>query len=173
MVSRALGFMRRQMFLGDGQHAASASGRIIDRADDAGLGQHLVILDEDQIDHEADDLARREMLAGRLVGDFREFADQLLEHEAHLAVVHDLGMKVDAGEFLRDLVEQSVLGEALDLRREIEPLENVAHRGREALHIGEQIFANMVLVAHELGAYQATRYCRSSARPCAEGRDRD
>ena len=52
-----------------------------------------------------------------------------------------VGVQIDAGEFLGDLIEQPVLGEAVDLGGEIEPLENVAHRGREALHIGEQVFA--------------------------------
>ena len=93
---------RRQMLFRDRQHAARARRRVVDRAHDAGLGQNLVVLDEDQVDHQADDFARGEMLAGRLVRQFGELADQLLEDEAHLGVVDDVGVQVDAGELLGD-----------------------------------------------------------------------
>ena len=72
---------------GDRQHAAGARRGVVDGAHHAGLGQHVVVLDEQQVDHQADDLARREVLTGRLVGEFGELADQLLEDQAHLGVV--------------------------------------------------------------------------------------
>ena len=141
---------RGQVLVRDGQHAAGAGRRIVDRAHDARLGQNLVVLDEDEVDHQADDLARREVLAGRLVGEFGELADQLLEDEAHLGVVDDVGVEVDGGEFLGDQIEQVGLGEPVDLDGELEALENVADVGREALHIGRQVLAHVVLVADEL-----------------------
>ena len=127
---------RGQVLVRDRQHAARAGRRIVDRAHDAGLGQHLVILDEEQIDHEADDLARREVLAGRLVGEFGELADQLLEDEAHLGVVDDVGVEIDVGELLRDQIEQVRLGEPVDLDGEVEALEDVADVGGKGLHVG-------------------------------------
>ena len=130
---------RGQVLFRDRQHAARAGRRIVDRAHDAGLGQNLVVLDEDQVDHEADDLARREVLAGRLVREFGELADQLLEDEAHLGIVDDVGVKVDAGELLGDQIEQVRLGEPVDLDGELEALEDVADVGREALHVGAQV----------------------------------
>jgi hypothetical protein len=53
---------------------------------DAGLGEDDVVLDEEEIDHEADDLARGEMLSGRLVRLLHELPDELLEDAAHLLV---------------------------------------------------------------------------------------
>ena len=122
---------RGQVLFRDRQHTARSGRRIVDRAHDAGLGQNLVILDEDQIDHEADDLARGEVLSRRLVGEFRELADQLFENEAHLGVVDDIGVEIDVGEFLGDQIEQVGLGEPVDLDREFEALEDVADVGRE------------------------------------------
>ena len=81
MVSRASGFMLGQMLAGDGQHAARAGRGVVDGAHHARLGQHIVILDEEQVDHEADDFARGEVLSGGLVGEFGELADQFLEDQ--------------------------------------------------------------------------------------------
>ena len=53
----------------------------------------VVVLDEQQVDHEADDVARGEVLAGGLVGDFGELADQLLEDQAHVVVADLVGVQ--------------------------------------------------------------------------------
>ncbi|HLL02270.1 MAG TPA: hypothetical protein VK539_16910 [Myxococcaceae bacterium] len=90
------------------------------------------------------------MLSGGLVGELGELADQLLEDVAHLRVADDLGVQVDIGELLGDQVQQVGLLEPVDLGVELEALEDVAHRGREVLHVGAQVLANVVLVAHEL-----------------------
>jgi hypothetical protein len=42
------------------------------------------------------------------------------------------------------------LAEPVDLRRELEALEDVAHRRRERLDVGAQVLADVVLVAHQL-----------------------
>ncbi len=154
---------RGQMLFGDRKHAARAGGRVVDRAHDAGLGQNLVVLDEDEVDHQADDFARGEMLSGRLVGEFRELADQLLEDEAHLGVVDDVGVKIDGGEFLGDQIEQVRLGEPVDLDGEFEALENVAHVGRKALHIGRQMRPDVVLVADQLAQVEGGRVVEALA----------
>jgi len=98
----------RQVFAGDGQHAARAGGWVIDGAHDgiAG-GEYVVVLDEQQIDHQADDFTRGEMLPGRFVGDFGKLANQLFEDQAHLGVVDGAGMQVDIGELLGDQIEQA------------------------------------------------------------------
>ena len=120
------------------------------RAHDAGLGQRLVVFDEEQIDHQPDDLARREVLPGGLVRQFGKLADQFLEDRAHLGIADGIGMEVDVGELLGDEVEQAGLGQLVDLGVKLEALENVAHGRRERLHVGAQVFADVVLVAHEL-----------------------
>ena len=138
-----------QVFVGDRQHAARAGGGIVDRAHHAGLRQHLVILDEEQVHHQPDDLARREVLAGRLVGQLGEPADQLLEDEAHLLVADLVRVQVDAGEPLGHLIEQLGLVEPVDLGRELEALEDVADVLREALDVGEEVRRDVVLVADQ------------------------
>ena len=110
----------------------------------------VVVLDEEQVHHEPDDLARGEVLSGGLVGELGELADELLEDRAHLRVADGVGVEVDVGELLGDEVEQLGLGEPVDLGVELEALEDVAHRGREGLHVGAQVLADVVLVAHEL-----------------------
>jgi hypothetical protein len=47
-----------------------------------------------------------EVLAGGLVGELGEAADQLLVEVAHLDVRDDLGVQVDVGEFPDHLVQQ-------------------------------------------------------------------
>jgi hypothetical protein len=116
---------------GHAQHAAGAGGGVVERAHHAGLGQRLVVLDEEQIDHEPDDLARREVLAGGLVGQLGELADQFLEDRAHLRVADHLGVQVDVGELLGDEVEQPGLGQLVDLGVKLEALEDVAHWARK------------------------------------------
>ena len=77
--------MLGQVVARDRQHAASASGGVMDRAHHAGLGQHIVILDEQQVDHEADHLTRG----------FRKAADQVFKGQAHLVVAAQHGQRQD------------------------------------------------------------------------------
>jgi hypothetical protein len=150
MVRRAWGIVRSEVFARHGEHAAGAGRWVVDGAYDAGLGEDVVILNEQQVDHETDDFARGEMLSGGLVGDFSEFADELFEDQTHLAVGDFGGMEVDLGEALGDHIEQAGFGEAVDLGVELEALEDIAHGGREGLNVGEEVFADVVLVAHQL-----------------------
>ena len=140
----------RHIVLGHRQHAAGARRRIIDGPDHAGLRQQVVVFDEQQRHHQLDDLTRREMFPRRLVGKFRESADQLFESQAHLVVVDRPGVQIDTGEFLGHLVQQARLGQAVDLGRELEPLEDVAHRRREGLDVGVEVVGDMVGVADQL-----------------------
>ena len=57
-----------------GRAADRAAGRIEQRLDDARRGEQRVVLDEQQVDHQPDDLSRREVLAGDLVGGLGEAA---------------------------------------------------------------------------------------------------
>jgi hypothetical protein len=146
-----IGVVFKQIFAGHRQHAARPCRWVIDGAHDGiARRQHIVVLDEQQIDHQADDFARREVLAGGFVGDFGELAYQLFEDQAHLGVIDGVRVQVDVGELFGDQVEQAGLGQALDLGIEIEALEDVAGRRRKALDVGVEVFANMVLVAKQL-----------------------
>jgi len=57
-----------QVGLADRDHASGAAGRVEHGSDGAGRSQDVVVLDEEEIDHQADDFAWREVLAGGLVG---------------------------------------------------------------------------------------------------------
>ncbi|MCY1311153.1 hypothetical protein D9M70_614280 [compost metagenome] len=94
------------------------------------------------------------MLPGGFVGDLREFADQLLEHQAHLHVVYRIRMQVDLGEAFGHLVEQPAFVQAVNLGKAVEALENIAHRQGEALNIAVEVLADMVGIAHQLGHVQ-------------------
>jgi hypothetical protein len=109
-----------------------------------------LVLDEEQVHHQADDLAGGEMLSGGFVGKLGELADELFEDGAHLGVADRCRVKVDVGEFLGHQVEQAGLGKAVDLGVELEALEDVARSGREGLHVLVQVLADIVLVAHQL-----------------------
>jgi hypothetical protein len=132
------------------EHAACPCGRVVDRSHDARLGQGSVIFDEDEVDHEPNNLTGRKVLSGGLVRYFGEFANQLLEHEAHLGIADNVGMEVDVGELLGHQVEELGLGQALDLGMEVEAHEDVAYGWRETLDVLAQVFADVVLIAHQV-----------------------
>ncbi len=95
------GVVLAEVILGLGEHAAGAAGRIEQLANRAGCGQQLVIVDEENADHQPHDLARREVIAGGFVGQFVEPPDEVLEDQPHLLVGHAVRVKVDFAE-LRD-----------------------------------------------------------------------
>jgi hypothetical protein len=59
-------------------------------------------------------------------------------------------MQVDVRELLGHEVEQARLVEPVDLRVELEALEDVPHGRGEALHVRAQVLADVVRRAHEL-----------------------
>ena len=89
------------------------------------------------------------MLTSRLIGDFRELANEFLEHRPHLGVVDLVGVEVDLGELLGHHVEQAVLGQPVHVGVEVEPLEDVTDGRRECLDVGKQVRADVVLIAHQ------------------------
>jgi hypothetical protein len=117
-----------QVALRLGQHAAGAAGRVEQLAHGAGRGEQLVVVDEEDAHHEADDLARREVVAGGLVGEFVEAADEVLEDEPHLLVRHEFGCRSTSAELGDDEVEDVRLAHLLDLGLELEEVEDVTGR---------------------------------------------
>ncbi len=117
--------------LGLRQHAAGAAGRVVDRAVDARLVD-VLLAGVDEVRHQADDLARREVVAGLLVGLFVEPHHQMLEQVAHLEVVDAVRVQIDVGHRLDD-GEQAVAGvELLDLVAELEALEDARARSAKS-----------------------------------------
>jgi hypothetical protein len=56
-----------EVILGDGEHPAGSASRVEERPHYAGLAEEAVVLDEEEVHHQPNDLARREVLAGGLV----------------------------------------------------------------------------------------------------------
>jgi hypothetical protein len=112
----------------DAEHSASSGGRVVERPDHTWLRQPGVVLDEEEVDHQPDHFARREVLAGRLVRQLCEPPDQVFEHPAHVGVADDVRVQVDVRELLGDEIQKAGLGQPRDLRGEIEVLEDVPDR---------------------------------------------
>lgn len=81
------------------------------------------------------------------------------EHGAHRGVVVLAGMQVDVGELLGHPVQQVGLGKSLDVGVEVEALEDVARRVREALDVGAEVLADVGLVAQQLAQAQPYSLC--------------
>ena len=140
-----------QVVLRLGQHAAGAAGRVEELAHGAGRGEQLVVVDEQDAHHQPDDLARREVVAGGLVGQLVEAADEVLEDEPHLLVRHRRRrVQVHVAELRDDEVEDVRLAHLLDLVLELEELEDVADVRREALDVADEVLLDVVGVALEL-----------------------
>ncbi len=102
-------------------------------------GEGSLVLGEQQVDHEADDLARGEVLAGVLVEGLIELADQFLEDVAHLNVGDLVRVQVYGAEALHHLEEQARLIELGDGVVEVELFEDFTHVGAEAGDVVAQV----------------------------------
>ena len=143
------GVHAHQVLFGHAEHAAGARCGVVEAADDAALGEGLIVFDEDQVHHQFDHFPRREVLPCRFVGEFSELADQLLENQAHLGITHRFRVEIDLGEAFAHHVQQPGLVELVHLQVELEALEDVAHRRRERLDVTAQVLADVVLIAHQ------------------------
>jgi hypothetical protein len=108
-----------------------------------------------EVDHEADDLARGEVLAGGLVGELGELADELLVEVAHLDVADLVGVEVDLGHPGQDEVEQLRPVEPPDLGVEVELLDDVAGVGIEGGDPGPQVAGDLGWVGEDASQGQA------------------
>ena len=124
---------------------------------------------EQQVDHQPDDFARSEVVAGRLVRGFVESPDQVLEDQPHLMVRHGVRVQVDLGE-LRDDQEQPVgLVQLGDLLLELEVLEDLPRLRREALDVVRQVLGGLVGIALELLEVELAGVVEASAREPGSG----
>ena len=145
-----LGVVLVQVALRLGQHAAGATRRVEELADGAGAGQQVVVVNEEQIDHEADDVAGGEVIACGLVGQFVEAADEVLEDQPHVVVRDVVGVQVHVAELGDDEVEDVGLAHPLDFVGELEILEDAADVGGEAVDVAGEVLVDVVGVALEL-----------------------
>ncbi len=118
-----------QIILRFSQHAARAAGRIEKFAHGAWRGEKFVIVDEQNVHHEPNHLARREVIAGGLIRQFVEPADEVLEDEAHLLVWHRIRVQIHVAKLGDDEIENVRLAHLLDLVLELKELEDRADVG--------------------------------------------
>jgi hypothetical protein len=136
--------------LGHREHAAGAAGRVVDGLDHVAAAQ-VLLRGEQQVDHQLDDLAGREVLPGLFVRLLRADPDEFLEDIPHLDVAHAVRGQVDRGELLDDLVEEVLLRHARDLLIEREPLHDLADIAREAVDVGVEVGRELVGVVEQPG----------------------
>ena len=132
-----------------GEHPPGAARRVVDRADDAPLFEFR-LRGEQQVDHQPDDLPRREVLARLLVGLLRADADEFLEQVPHADVVHAARRQVEAGEGLDDLEQEFLLSHLLDLLSKLEALDHFPHLGREVGQVAVQVRRQPLRVTEQL-----------------------
>lgn len=106
---------------------AGSARRIVQRTDDAGFGQGVVVFDEQHIDHQPDDFAGSKMFSGGFVGEFSKLADQFFKDVPHLLVGDHFRMQVDACKLLSDHVQQVGFVESLHLGVEVKAFKDVPH----------------------------------------------
>ena len=137
------------MVLGNRQHPSRPARRVEEGAHDSGPGKDLVVLGEEQVDHQADDLAGGEVLSRRLIGQFGESPDQLLVEVAHLQVGDDVGVEVDVGELADHLVEQIGLRQPCDLDVEVELVDDLPCAAAEPGDVAPQVPGDLAGVVEE------------------------
>ena len=139
------------VLLGNGEHAARAAARVIDAQHHTLRAQPLLVAGQQQVDHEMDDVAGREVLARVLVQRLVELPDELLEDCAHGEVVDDVRVEVHLGvaEALHDQEEQARLVELADGVVEVELLQHLAHVGAEPGDVVAQVLRDVGRVGEQ------------------------
>lgn len=107
-------------------------------------------MNEEEVDHQADHFAGRKVIAGRLVREFVETADEVFEDEPHLFVGHVRRVQIHVRELRDHEVEDVRLAHLLDLGLELEVLEYPLDVGRKALDVADEVSVDVVRVALEL-----------------------
>jgi hypothetical protein len=126
-----------QVVLCLGQHTAGAAGGVEELAHRARCGEELVILDEQDVHHQPDDLARGEVVTGGLIGQLVEAADEVLEDQPHLFVWHHIWVQVHVAELGDDEVEDVRFVHLVDFGVELEEIEDSTDVGREPLDVAD------------------------------------
>ena len=87
-----LGVVLAQVVLSLSQHTAGAAGRIQEFAHCPRRCKQIIVLDKENVHHQPDHFAGREVIAGCLVCQFVETTDKILEDKPHLLVRNLVGV---------------------------------------------------------------------------------
>ena len=156
------------MLLGDGEHTARAARRIEHSADSALLLQHGAVAIDQQPHHQADHLARREVLARVFVRLLVEAPDQIFEDGPHRVVVHVVGMQVGIAQLLDQREQQALLVEGVDGAAHLETVDHLAHVVGEAVDVGAQVLADVLRVIDQLREVELRDVVEGVARRAAK-----
>lgn len=126
-----------QVLLRHRQHTAGAAGRVIDSLDHIIAGQNIVVIVEQDINHQPDHFSGGVVLPGVLVVRLGKPADDLLKDVAHLQVGNHIRVQVGlgSGELLDDNIENSLIGHGGDLSVKLELFQDVLNVLREAVQV--------------------------------------
>ena len=122
-----------QVFLGHREHPARPAGRVVDGEVPVGDG------DVEQLHHQADDFARREVLPSLLAALFREAPQQLLVDVAHLQRRELVRAEFQFLVLVQDRREAVVLHHLPDGGPVVEVLDDVVDVLREAVDVGAEV----------------------------------
>ena len=135
---------------GFGEHSACSARWIVDPTENAWLID-ILLPGIDQVRHETDDFAWREVVPRLFVGLFVETHHQMLEQIAHLEVVDPVRVKIDFGHRLDD-GEKAVTGvELFDLISKLETLENVPRSLRKAVDVRHEVRRDVLCIPEQPG----------------------
>ena len=124
------------------QEAAGAAGGVIEGPDQAGVvDEHLVVRVEQQLDGQMDDVARGHEVFGRFVHLGAEAPDQVFVDVRHDPFRNRVGVQIDGGEVLADLVEDPGLVHPGERVGEVELFEDDARVVRERCDVVLEVLA--------------------------------
>ncbi len=138
-----------QVVLGLGEHPARAASRVQELPHGARCRKQVIVVDEQDIHHQTDDLAGGEMVAGCLIGQFVESANQIFEDQSHLLVWNIVRMQIHLTKLGDDKIEDVRLAHLLDLCFELEEVEDGVDVGGESFNVAHKVLVNVVRVALE------------------------
>ena len=141
---------------GGRQHAAGAAGRVEDADDPAFAEDRVHVRGDQQVDHQVDDLTRREVVTGLAVRVLVELADQVLEDVPHV-VGGQFVQVVHCREPADDPVQEPCPGEPGDLAVQAEAVDDPPDVRREAVDVVAQVLRHRGRVRRDRGEVQAGR----------------
>ena len=159
-----------QILLRHRQHTAGAAGRVIDGLGHIVPGQHIVVIVEQDIDHQLDHFSGGIVLSGVLVVRLRESSDNLLKDVAHLQVGDHIRVQVGlgSGELLDDDVEDTLVGHSCDLAVKLELFQNVLDILRETVQIVPEVGLDVIRVIQQPLKGELTGIIKRLARGVAQ-----
>ena len=141
-----------QMLLRHRQHTAGAAGGVIDGLCHVVARQHVVVIVEQDIDHQLNHFSGGVVLPGVLVVRLGEPADNFLKNIAHLQIGNHSRVQVGFGasELLDDDVENTFVGHGGDLTVELELLQNILDVLREAVQVVLEVGFDVVRIVQQM-----------------------